>query len=153
MITREQTTTQLQPAILRTAFTVAALGRVGWGAAAVASPSANFRVAGVAGLATPEVTYLTRVFGARALAIGLGYLRGDADSRSQWQRLGLLIDTLDTISGLTALRRIEDAPRRRAAALLVAITGGYAALGAIGLAWSQLNVQPPTGLSAKRSKR
>lgn len=121
-----------QPALLRHAFAVAAAGRIGWGVAALVSPSANLRAAGVPGLATPEVTYLTRVFGARALAIGVGYLTGDARARTRWQHLGLMVDTLDTASGLRALRRIDDAPRRRAAALLVAITGTYAALGLAG---------------------
>lgn len=121
-----------QPAILRHAFAVAAAGRIAWGVAALVSPGANLRAAGVPESQSPEVDYLTRVFGARASAIGLGYLTGDSAARVRWQRLGMLVDSLDTISGLTALRSIDDAPRRRAAALLVAITGTYAALGVAG---------------------
>lgn len=128
-----------QPAPLGTAFVAAAVGRVAWGAAAVASPSANLRIAGVSGLATPEMTYLIRVFGARALAIGLGYLGGDATTRTRWQRLGLLIDSLDTASGLIALRHIGDGPRRRAASSMVAVTGSYAVLGVAGVVHAALS--------------
>ncbi|ORM32509.1 hypothetical protein [Williamsia sp. 1135] len=121
-----------QPALLRRAFAVAAAGRLAWGVAALVSPGANLRAAGVPELQTPEVTYLTRVFGARAVAIGVGYLQGDTPARARWQRLGLLVDSLDTVGGLNALRSIDDAPRRRAAVLLVAITGTYTALGIAG---------------------
>ncbi|WP_207842038.1 hypothetical protein [Williamsia soli] len=131
-----------QPALLRHAYVVAAAGRIAWGGAALVSPGANLRAAGVGELQTPEVIYLTRVFGARALAIGVGYLRGDPPARARWQRLGLLVDSLDTISGLTALRTIDDAPRRRAASLLVAITGAYAALGVAGSVYALLSERP-----------
>lgn len=131
-----------QPAMLRHAFAAAAAGRIAWGVAALVSPGANLRAAGVSELQTPEIAYLTRVFGARALAIGVGYLTGGPPARAQWQRLGALVDSLDTVSGLNALRTIDDAPRRRAAALMVAITGAYAALGIAGSVHGLVSERP-----------
>ncbi|MEV0251703.1 nuclear transport factor 2 family protein [Nocardia sp. NPDC050712] len=80
---------------------------------------------------TPELTYTTRVYGVRALAMGFGYLTADARERRRWRRLGLAVDVIDTASGLTQLLR-RDVPVRAALPML-ALTGSYAALGAAGL--------------------
>lgn len=113
-----------------------AVGRITWGVLAYLAPRANARVLGAARHTTPETVYLTRVFGGRALALGLGYLCGDADSRRLWRRLGLVVDVADTAAGVVHLVR-GDVPRRAAAVLTLA-TGSYALIGAAGLMRSPL---------------
>ncbi|MBB4665193.1 hypothetical protein [Conexibacter arvalis] len=107
-----------------------ALGRIALGALSLAAPDALARGAGVP--ATPQLAYMTRIFGARAIALGAGYLTAPVAERRRWQRLALLVDASDTATGLRQLGRRE-LPRRSAVALL-ALTGGYLALGAARLA-------------------
>lgn len=82
--------------------------------------------------ATPELTYMTRIFGIRAVALGLGYLTSPTSERFRWQRLALIVDVTDTVHGTAHLIR-GDIPRVSAAAL-VALTGGYMSVGAARLA-------------------
>ncbi|MGX9297719.1 hypothetical protein [Tsukamurella paurometabola] len=114
---------------LAPAFTAMAAGRIAWGAAAVLAPRANLRIAGAPSLGAPHTDYLIGVFGVRALAIGLGYVTGDAATRARWRRLGLLVDVVDTVNGVARLSATDDAESRRAGRLLVAITGAYATVG------------------------
>ncbi|MFC5747616.1 hypothetical protein [Actinomadura rugatobispora] len=113
------------------ALEAAAGGRVVWGVLALAAPGLNVRLAGMGSRDTPELRYLIRVFGSRAVALGLGYLLGDEAARRRWRRLCLAVDVCDTAAGAVHLVR-GDVPRASAAGL-VAITGGYAALGALAL--------------------
>ena len=39
---------------------------------------------------TPELEYMTRVFGVRAVALGVGYLASSGEARRLWHRLWLL---------------------------------------------------------------
>ena len=116
---------------LHRAFEAAATGRIVWGALALLAPGLNLRVAGVGDRDTPEMRYLIRVFGARAAALGLGYLLADEDERRRWRRICLFVDTTDTAHG--AAHVIRGDIRRGSAAALTAATGTYATLGLIGL--------------------
>ncbi|GAA1592997.1 hypothetical protein GCM10009678_89010 [Actinomadura kijaniata] len=109
----------------------AAGGRIAWGALALAAPGLNVRLAGAADRDTPEIRYLIRVFGSRALALGLGYLLSDPRARRRWRRICLAVDLCDTAAGAVHLVR-GDVPRASAAGL-TAFTGGYAALGLLAL--------------------
>jgi hypothetical protein len=82
--------------------------------------------------ASPELDYMNRIFGARALGLGSGYLLSSGDARRLWQRLALMIDTSDTIAGAGHLRR-GDIPLASALAA-TALTGGYMLVGAAKLA-------------------
>ncbi|MFI0355868.1 hypothetical protein [Actinomadura sp. 9N407] len=113
------------------ALDAAAGGRVAWGALALAAPGLNVKLAGMGDRDTPELRYMIRVFGSRALALGLGYLLSEPAARRRWRRLCLVVDVCDTAAGAVHLIR-RDVPRGSAAGL-VAITGGYAALGALAL--------------------
>ncbi|MEU8344067.1 hypothetical protein AB0C74_20410 [Spirillospora sp. NPDC048832] len=106
-------------------------GRVAWGALALAAPGLNVRLAGMGSRDTPELRYLIRVFGSRAVALGAGYLMSDPAARRRWRRLCLLVDACDTAAGLVHLAR-GDVPRG-AAAGLVSITGAYAVIDALAL--------------------
>ncbi|MQA09512.1 MAG: hypothetical protein GEU98_13350 [Pseudonocardiaceae bacterium] len=74
------------------AFGCAAVGRIAWGTLALVAPRLNTRLVGAADRTTPEVVYLIRIFGARAVALGVGYLASDRPARTMWQRLCLLMD-------------------------------------------------------------
>ena len=103
-----------------------AVGRIALGAASLALPQALARGLGVPAAGT--LTYMTRIYGARAIALGAGYLTAPPAERPRWQRLSLLVDASDTLTGLRQLRR-RDTPTRAAVAL-VTLTGTYFALGA-----------------------
>ena len=73
---------------------------------------------------SPAIRYLVRLYGARAVGLGLSYLLSDGGARRRAQRLALLVDTADTV--MTPLCGLP----RNAARRSMAITGTYAALGA-----------------------
>ncbi|KAA1251206.1 hypothetical protein F0Q45_05650 [Mycobacterium simiae] len=128
-----------QPTVLRRAFTAAAVGRVVLGGAAFASPRSQTRINGVPDhMLSTELKYLIRVFGARAMALGLGYLSSDEPNRRRWQRIGLMVDTLDNVNALIELKSLKRGdPGVRTLVSLLAVTGPYAALGVAGVvqAW------------------
>jgi hypothetical protein len=103
-----------------------ACGRVLLGVWALTSPTCLDRVFGMA--AQPELAYMTRIFGARAIALGSGYLAETPSGRRRWHRLALCVDTSDTITAISHLLR-RDVPARSARAL-AAVTGGYMIVGA-----------------------
>jgi hypothetical protein len=84
--------------------------RIALGAASWVAPR---RIARSYGLSdeqvTPALEYMTRVFGVRAVALGVGYLTVSGDERRRWQRLWLLCDAADTVmgAGMVAARRID----------------------------------------------
>lgn len=107
-----------------------AIGRLVSGAASLAAPKLLAKVCRVP--ATPELTYMTRIFGIRAIALGLGYLTSPGPERFRWQRLALMVDITDTVHGAAHLLR-GDLPRTSAIGL-VALTGGFMSVGATRLA-------------------
>ncbi|WP_211261550.1 hypothetical protein [Pseudonocardia acaciae] len=107
-----------------------AVGRIVLGALALAAPRATARLFRIS--PKPDLTYMTRIFGGRAIALGLGYLTEPAAHRARWHRLGLFVDTSDTLSALAHLRR-RDIPRPAVLAA-GALTGTYMAIGALRLA-------------------
>lgn len=117
------------PTGLDRALAAMAVGRIAWGLAALAAPRLNTRLAGMSHTDGPEMDYMIRVFGARALALGLGHALATPTSRPLWQRLSLVVDTSDTSFGLGHVVR-GDLPRRTSAGLTAA-TGTYAVLGAL----------------------
>lgn len=122
-----------QPAGLRRAF-AAAVGRILLGATAFAYPASQTRMNGVPDhMLSTELKYLIRIFGARALALGIGYLGSDEPNRRRWQYIGLMVDTLDNLNALLELRHLQRGdPRVRSLLSLMAVTGPYAMLGAAG---------------------
>ncbi|MGH3723186.1 MAG: hypothetical protein ACRDUS_03535 [Mycobacterium sp.] len=107
-----------------------AIGRIVSGIASLVSPNLLAKASRVP--VTPELTYMTRIFGIRAIALGLGYLTSSASERFRWQRLALMVDITDTVHGAVHLAR-GDLPRSSAVAL-VALTGGFMSVGATRLA-------------------
>ena len=106
-----------------------ALGRLALGAPSRLAPRGVARAFGAGDAANPELDYMTRVFGIRAVALGLGWLASDGAARRRWQRLAFMCDVSDTLAGIGHLRR-RDLPRGQALAT-TALTGGYALVGAL----------------------
>jgi len=98
-----------------------AIGRIISGVAALAAPNLLAKICRVP--ASPELTYMTRIFGVRAVALGLGYLTSPASEFFRWQQLALMVDITDTVHGAAHLVRC-DLPRASAVGL-VALTGGF----------------------------
>jgi hypothetical protein len=115
------------------ALSAMAVGRVILAAISLAAPRQFAKVLGVA--QSPELTYMTRIYGARAFAMGLGYLTSGTKERHRWKRLSLTVDTIDTVNGFSHLIR-RDLPLR-AALGMVTLTGSYAAIGATKVATEQ----------------
>jgi hypothetical protein len=110
-----------------------ALGRVLLAAASLAAPRGFAKIVGVT--PSPELTYMTRIYGARACAMGLAYLTSATAERRRWKRFSLAVDTIDTVNGFAHLLR-RDLPLR-AVLSMVALTGTYAAIGATEVAAEQ----------------
>jgi len=110
------------------ALAALAVGRIALGAPSRVAPRGMARAFGAGRAANPELDYMTRVFGVRAVALGLGYLTSGGAARRRWQRLALMCDVSDTLAGVGHLRR-RDLPRASALAT-TALTGAYALVGA-----------------------
>ncbi|MGB3331290.1 MAG: hypothetical protein WBA79_00610 [Mycobacterium sp.] len=118
---------------LNSALSVMAIGRMILAVVSLAAPRQFAKLVGAS--PSPELTYMTRIYGARAFAMGLGYLTSGARERYRWKRLSLMVDSLDTINGVSHLVR-RDLPLR-AAVSMVGLTGSYAAIGATQIATEQ----------------
>jgi hypothetical protein len=92
--------------------------RIGLGAASWIAPGRVGRLYGLTDKQiTPELEYMTRVFGIRAVALGTGYLASGPEARPLWHRLWLLCDAGDTVMGTQMLARGELPLLRGVAAL------------------------------------
>lgn len=92
--------------------------RIALGAASWLAPGPLTRAYGVPDdRITPELEYMTRVFGVRAIALGVGYLTASEDARRVWRRLWLLVDAADTVMGAGMLAAGQLDRKRGAAAL------------------------------------
>ncbi|MEV4252613.1 hypothetical protein AB0J52_05535 [Spirillospora sp. NPDC049652] len=103
-----------------------ARGRVALGLAAFAAPGLTVKAMGLGKEADPGRDYVTRMFAAREIALGAGYLLSRGSARKTWARLGLLVDGLDTVNGLRGRRGLP----LWVSASAIGIAGGTAALGA-----------------------
>jgi hypothetical protein len=104
-----------------------ALVRIGLGAFAWLAPRTMNRIFGVPrDDDSPALIYMNRVFGVRAISLGVGYLASRGRARDLWHRLWLLCDSADTAMGAAMVARGEFAPLTAVQAL--AITGGATAI-------------------------
>lgn len=102
-----------------------ARGRIALGLAAFAAPKLSMRVMGMGGGADAGRDYMVRMFAAREIALGAGYLLSNDSGRRLWGRLGLAVDSLDLMSGLKTRPGLP----LWATAGAVGVAGGAAALG------------------------
>jgi hypothetical protein len=82
--------------------------RLGLGAVAWLAPrAANRAFALPRSEDSPALLYMNRVFGVRAIALGLGYVASRGEARRLWHRLWLLCDVADTAMGAAMVARGE----------------------------------------------
>jgi hypothetical protein len=87
--------------VLGAAMTGLAAFRIVLGTASWIAPRPLARIYGTSeDRMTPELEYMTRVFGVRAVALGVGYLASSGEARLLWHRLWLLCDAADTAMGV-----------------------------------------------------
>jgi hypothetical protein len=92
--------------------------RIALGAASWIAPGPLARAYGVPEeRLTPELEYMTRVFGVRAVALGVGYLASSGEARGLWHRVWLLCDAADTVMGAGMLASGRLSPDRGVSAL------------------------------------
>jgi hypothetical protein len=104
-----------------------ALFRIGLGTFAWFAPRTMNRIFGVPRADDlPALVYMNRVFGVRAVSLGVGYLASSGEARKLWHRLWLLCDTADTVMGSAMVARGELSGITAMQAL--AITGGATAI-------------------------
>jgi hypothetical protein len=104
-----------------------ALGRIVLGLLSRSTPQRSAELFGAGSAMTPELDYMAKVFGARAFALGTGYLTSSGTARRRWQRLAFVCDVSDTVAGIGSLRR-RHLPRSTALGL-TAMTAIYALIG------------------------
>ena len=75
---------------------------------------------------SPALIYMNRVFGVRAVSLGVGYLASSGEARELWHRLWLLCDSADTAMGAAMAARGRFPALTAVQAL--AITGGATAV-------------------------
>jgi hypothetical protein len=101
--------------------------RLGIGALAWFAPRTTNRVFGLPRTDdSAALLYMNRVFGVRAVALGLGYLASDGEARRLWHRLWLLCDAADTAMGAAMVARGQITGVTAFEAL--ALTGGATAV-------------------------
>jgi hypothetical protein len=112
---------------MKSAMKGLALFRIVLGAFAWFAPRTMNRVFGVPRADdSPALIYMNRVFGVRAVSLGVGYLASSGSARELWHRLWLLCDSADTAMG-AAMAAHGQFPALSAVQGL-AITGGATAI-------------------------
>jgi hypothetical protein len=137
---RDATQAGLDRAV-ETGLLAMAVARFAGGAASRVTPGGTARFFGAAGERSPELDYVVRVCGIRAMALGLGYLSTTGDARRRWQQLALLCDISDTVAGVGDLVR-RKVPRSTALGATLR-AGIFAAVGAARIAHDG-GAPPPT---------
>ena len=120
--------TKTNPTLARPLLTMA-VGRIVLGAASLVAPAGMAQAFGTAS----ELDYMTRIFGARAIALGTAYLLAGPAERTRLQRICVGVDTSDTIAALSQIPRASGSTRR-SLAMGILTTGPYAAIGVARLA-------------------
>ncbi|WP_233526021.1 hypothetical protein [Actinomadura spongiicola] len=108
-------------------MTALARARIGLGLAAFAAPGLSMRVTGISRGTDTGRDLMVRLYAAREIALGAGYLlSGEEAARRQWARIGLAVDALDAFSALRTRSRLP----LWVTAGVVGIAGTAAGLGA-----------------------
>jgi hypothetical protein len=109
-----------------------AVFRIALGSFAWFAPRTMNRVFGVPRREdSTALIYMNRVFGVRAVTLGIGYLASRGEARKLWHRLWLLCDGADTVMGarMTAQGELPGI----VAAQALAITAGATAIDVLAL--------------------
>jgi hypothetical protein len=106
-----------------------AIARVALGATSLLVPGLVTKTMGLGRGHDGGRDYVTRLFASREIALGAGYLLTRGSTRSALVRLGLLADSLDTLSSLKSRGEVP----LWATAAATAMSGGVTAIGAAGV--------------------
>lgn len=82
------------------------------GTASWAAPKFFIAATGLDPHANPQAAYLSRLFGVRDLALGIGLVATRGDARRLWWRLGVMCDLGDAAAGVLSARNGELAKGR-----------------------------------------
>jgi hypothetical protein len=107
--------------------------RLGIGAGSWTAPRLAGRLFGLNAAANPQLPYVTRLFGARDVALAVGLQLSSGPSRRLWLQLGILCDAADFAAGVLAGRSGELSKLSTALVTAPALAGvavGVAALSA-----------------------
>jgi hypothetical protein len=105
-------------------------GRIMIGAVAWVAPRTAGRLLGLGSRPHPHTAFVTRIAGARDIALGVGALAVRDEARAPLLAIGVASDALDAVAGALALRERVLPP---AAALLAGGSGAAAALAGLAL--------------------
>ena len=81
-----------------------ALGRIAIGIAALASPELATKVSRLDGANNPQLSYMTRMFASREIALGAVTLVAKGTARRKLVGLGIFVDGADAFAGYDAMR-------------------------------------------------
>ncbi len=107
------------------------LGRIAVGTLAVASPDRAAKTFQLDATANPQLSYVTRLFGAREIALGLATVLSSGKTRRNLILLGILVDASDVATGYLGVQ--DGAVSQKTAAALIGPAIGAIAAGATGL--------------------
>jgi hypothetical protein len=108
--------------------TTMAVTRIGAGALSWAQPETAMRSFGIKG---PSSAYVSRLFGVRDIALGLGLMSRNPAVRKATLRLGMLCDAFDCAAG--AIETKDGKLTTAGSAVLVGGAAAFVVLGAIAL--------------------
>ena len=105
-----------------------ALGRIGAGVLSWANPPMSAKVFGIKG---EPSAYVSRLFGIRDIALGLGVMSRNPAVRKASLRIGMVIDTFDTAAGVLEAKEGNLTPFGKV--MLIGGAASFIALGAVAL--------------------
>ena len=107
------------------------LGRIVIGAASVANPTMVTKAFGLDVEANPQTTFMTRLFGAREIALGAATLVASGRGRTGLVLLGVGVDGADAYAGYIGPK--ADGIDPKAGMLMTGVAGGAVLSGLLGL--------------------
>lgn len=107
------------------------LGRIAIGAASLYDPTMTARRMMLDPAGSPQLPYLTRLFGTREIAIGTATLLASGASRRNLVLLGVLVDAADAAAGYLATK--DGSVPAKAGQGMTAVASGAVVAGLVGL--------------------
>ncbi|WP_435743701.1 hypothetical protein [Nocardioides sp. SYSU DS0663] len=107
------------------------LGRIAIGAASLYDPAATARQMMLDPAASPQLPYLTRLFGTREIALGAATLLASGKARRNLVLLGVLVDIADAATGYVATK--DGSVPVKAGQGMTAVASGAVVAGLLGL--------------------
>ena len=107
------------------------LGRIAIGAVSLYDPAMAAKQLMLDPASNPQVSYVTRLFGTREIAIGLATLLASGGTRRNLVLLGVLVDAADAATGYLATK--DGSAPVKAGQRMTAVASGAVVAGLLGL--------------------